>query len=434
MAPMSDFVYPIIDEVSRVWVAGDENYDVAQHNARGMISATVYWRALIRNILPDGDHGIVVVFENACTDPFSYEVKGVVAVYLGVGDKHNPKYNRHSISSKLSELRKFAVRESAYTGAMLDEDSCPFTIHAYPSDHMRAVLLTTNPVMYAAIVLLIFAFVSIVFYFYDMKVERRQSMVMNAAVRSSAIVSSLFPSEVRDRIYPESEGAKLVESNKQNGKPFAFAKGSANKFTKDIASTLTNSSEILTGRPIAELYPETTVLFADICGFTSWSSERSPTQVFELLETLYAAFDAIAKRRGVFKVETIGDCYVAAVGLPTPRKQHAVVMARFAADCRAAMAGLLYPLVKTLGVVRETSVTLQTLWNLPARLTLPFAVDLGNCRPGDPHWSELGTNNGRSSSRRKVALSTLWRRKFDPAAVVTNTPTCSYSSLLQYRR
>jgi class 3 adenylate cyclase len=61
---------------------------------------------------------------------------------------------------------------------------------------------------------------------------------------------------------------------------------------------------------------------------------REPKQVFTLLETLYGAFDTIADRRGVFKVETIGDSYVAVVGLPEPRKDHAVVMARFARDCR----------------------------------------------------------------------------------------------------
>ena len=61
---------------------------------------------------------------------------------------------------------------------------------------------------------------------------------------------------------------------------------------------------------------------------------RDPSQVFTLLETLYNAFDRIAERRGVFKVETVGDCYVAVVGLPKPRNHHAVVMARFAEDCR----------------------------------------------------------------------------------------------------
>lgn len=60
---------------------------------------------------------------------------------------------------------------------------------------------------------------------------------------------------------------------------------------------------------------------------------QEPSQVFTLLETIYGEFDAIAKKRRVFKVETVGDCYVAVCGLPDPRKDHAVVMARFARDC-----------------------------------------------------------------------------------------------------
>jgi hypothetical protein len=50
-------------------------------------------------------------------------------------------------------------------------------------------------------------------------------------------------------------------------------------------------------KPIADLFPETTILFADISGFTAWSSTREPCQVFVLLETIYKAFDEIAKRR-----------------------------------------------------------------------------------------------------------------------------------------
>ena len=64
-------------------------------------------------------------------------------------------------------------------------------------------------------------------------------------------------------------------------------------------------------------------MFADIAGFTSWSSSREPTQVFILLETVYHAFDEIARKRRVYKVETVGDCYVAVAGLPTIRKDHA---------------------------------------------------------------------------------------------------------------
>ena len=55
---------------------------------------------------------------------------------------------------------------------------------------------------------------------------------------------------------------------------------------------------------------------------------REPTQVFTLLETIFRAFDKIAKRLSVFKVETVGDCYVAVCGLPTFRFKHAVIMAQ----------------------------------------------------------------------------------------------------------
>jgi hypothetical protein len=95
------------------------------------------------------------------------------------------------------------------------------------------------------------------------------------------------------------------------------------------------------------LYPDATVCLLILRGFTSWSSVREPTQVFTLLETLYGAFDAIAKRRGVFK-ETIGDSYVAVVGLPTPKGSYGC-MVRFASDCRDAMMIVTRKLEVTLG-------------------------------------------------------------------------------------
>jgi class 3 adenylate cyclase len=90
-------------------------------------------------------------------------------------------------------------------------------------------------------------------------------------------------------------------------------------------------------------------MFADLAGFTAWSSVREPVQVFTLLETLYRAFDDIAKRRRVFKVETVGDCYVAVTGLPEPRRDHAVAMARFARECVTQMQMLVKRLEVTLG-------------------------------------------------------------------------------------
>ena len=90
-------------------------------------------------------------------------------------------------------------------------------------------------------------------------------------------------------------------------------------------------------------------MFADIAGFTAWSSVREPSHVFTLLEAIYEQFDAIARKRSVFKVETIGDAYVAVTGLPDPRKDHAVVMVKFARECRARTVQITRNLETTLG-------------------------------------------------------------------------------------
>ena len=56
-------------------------------------------------------------------------------------------------------------------------------------------------------------------------------------------------------------------------------------------------------QPIADLFLHCTVLFISIDGFDVWSTQKDPHEVFTLLETIYGAFDKIARKRTVFKVE-----------------------------------------------------------------------------------------------------------------------------------
>lgn len=86
-----------------------------------------------------------------------------------------------------------------------------------------------------------------------------------------------------------------------------------------------------------------------IAGFTAWSSEREPSEVFQLLQSVYLEFDAAARQLGLFKLETIADCCVAATGLPDPSKEHAIVMARFAFECLQRMTEVTRKLELTLG-------------------------------------------------------------------------------------
>ena len=87
----------------------------------------------------------------------------------------------------------------------------------------------------------------------------------------------------------------------------------------------------------------------DLKGFTGWSSTRTPVEVFDLLEAIFGAFDKLAARRKVFKVETIGDSYVAVAGLPEAQPDHAVIMAKFARDCLLDFSLVINRLADTLG-------------------------------------------------------------------------------------
>jgi guanylate cyclase len=74
---------------------------------------------------------------------------------------------------------------------------------------------------------------------------------------------------------------------------------------------------------IAESYPNTTVLFADLAGFTPWARQTDPARVVGFLDELFTRFDGLAAECGVEKIKTIGDAYMAVAGAPEPRADHA---------------------------------------------------------------------------------------------------------------
>ena len=73
-----------------------------------------------------------------------------------------------------------------------------------------------------------------------------------------------------------------------------------------------------------------TLFFSDIVGFTTIASTLDPTMVSQLLNRLYTKFDHLANQYDVFKVETIGDAYVAVTNLVKDQPDHAARMADFA--------------------------------------------------------------------------------------------------------
>jgi guanylate cyclase len=88
---------------------------------------------------------------------------------------------------------------------------------------------------------------------------------------------------------------------------------------------------------IADQFSEATILFADIVDFTPLSDQLQPAEVVGLLDDLFTHFDLLAERHGVEKIKTIGDCYMVAAGVPSPRADHAHVIGQMAIEMRDAM-------------------------------------------------------------------------------------------------
>lgn len=64
------------------------------------------------------------------------------------------------------------------------------------------------------------------------------------------------------------------------------------------------------GQKLGDYYKNVTLLYADIVGFTNFSNKNSARQVVAMLSSLFTDFDKECNRLGLFKIYTIGDCYV----------------------------------------------------------------------------------------------------------------------------
>ena len=90
-------------------------------------------------------------------------------------------------------------------------------------------------------------------------------------------------------------------------------------------------------QPIADQFESASILFADVVDFTPWSERLAPAEVVGYLDHLFSHFDELAERYGLEKIKTIGDCYMVAAGVPTPRPDHARALALMALDMLEAM-------------------------------------------------------------------------------------------------
>ncbi|MCQ4190634.1 adenylate/guanylate cyclase domain-containing protein [Methylocystis suflitae] len=105
---------------------------------------------------------------------------------------------------------------------------------------------------------------------------------------------------------------------------------------------------------IAEVFPEVTVFFSDIVGFTGLSAKLGPHATVNMLNVLFEKFDELVEKHGVEKIKTIGDSYMVVGGVPNRDPLHCQHIAEFALDAQSFIAsfaeGVPYPLQMRMGV------------------------------------------------------------------------------------
>jgi class 3 adenylate cyclase len=351
-SPLNILFYPVFQDFD----------DHKPRKVVGVLGFELFWENFFRQLLPNNADGIIAVLANTCGQVYTFEVSGESARYVGEGDLHDTVFDGMVEEMNLSSIQVPGLTPVGSLG-------CPIFLRLYPSAKFRSIFTTNKPKIYTCAAASIFLFTAIVFLLYDWLVKRRFRVLKNLAVRSNAIVTSMFPSMVRERLFQNAEihhgdipqqrtSMDLLATGFRPARRLSlFAVGFETPKIKlksfmqaSVANAqLTDLPHVHDTLPIADYFSTSTVLFADITGFTAWCSQREPTQVFILLETIYGSFDALAKRHGVFKIETIGDCYMAVTGLPDPQEDHAVIMATFACACMKKMGSLTKKLEASLG-------------------------------------------------------------------------------------
>jgi adenylate cyclase len=132
----------------------------------------------------------------------------------------------------------------------------------------------------------------------------------NPVILRARITASLEKKRLRDQ-----EQAYLAQLHVERTKSDRLL---LNVLPKAIAERLKAGQ-----RTIVDSFIDSTVLFADIVGFTRISARQSPQRTVQLLNEIFSSFDRIAEQLELEKIKTIGDAYMMVSGVPVIRADHA---------------------------------------------------------------------------------------------------------------
>lgn len=231
-------------------------------NIVGHMIEILPWAYFFKNILPEGTEPVKVVLESSCGRASAYEIRGRQIKLLNPNqDLHNEEYNAMAVSSIFADF----ANSPEVIGEGL-EGVCIYTVSVYPTAEFESAYESQKPVHYALVVLSVFVCTSMLFFLFDFLMTRQRNRVMDTAKKQNAIVSSLFPKNIQAKMMQDLENNKLSKIGKAGLKSYLFdtQTPSRNDVNNTEASAIGGFSD--KSKPIADLFPETTIMFGDIAG------------------------------------------------------------------------------------------------------------------------------------------------------------------------
>ncbi|KAL9190047.1 hypothetical protein ACHAXT_007258 [Thalassiosira profunda] len=343
--------------------ATTETVGETQQHVTGSVSIVFSWDTLLNKILPDYIRGMFCILQSSTGQKFTYSISGDSVTLLGEGDLHDPAYDEYG-----EHVQATLLLEG-------EDKFVTYQLHMYPSAEFEAQYVTNRAGIYAAGAVLIFVFTAGLFLLYDYLVEDRQQKMARRAQQTGNIVDSMFPAAFRERLFRAHGDSQHPQATRRRSSNIASVAGDSvlgshnseaakshtshgtddtekgsgvakrgsvlvqkasaltskqgalkqiDRFMKGVRSSDTDGQhnplappmDGVDDEPIADLFQQTSILFADI------------------VEQIFWEFDELAARHQVFKLGTIGDCYIAVTGIPDPVEDHATVLTLFAFEAR----------------------------------------------------------------------------------------------------
>ena len=201
-----------------------------------------------------------MVLRNTCGQTHTYDVRGTSAYYMGPEDFHDPSFDSFRVTADFYDFG-----DDELVQEIGQDEVCIYSFDIYPTSTFKEEYLTNLPVILAVVVLSTFLFVALSFFMYDWFVQSRNNKVVKTAASSNAIVSSMFPSQIRDQLLEqqkqEQEALIAEKKRKKKARPedeFRMSGVHASPNVDGDGDTLAKSG----GRQIADFYPETTIMFS----------------------------------------------------------------------------------------------------------------------------------------------------------------------------